>query len=100
MWGLGGDFVMFAQGGRRQKAQHRDHYDVVTVLSEENCMRQERSEQRKSRPPENGPRKRPEERACHGTEPERGIVPEPTEGRKPDRDGREREVPRAARRPR
>src|SRR5579859_5183394 len=94
MWGLGGDFVTFPQRSRRQDAQHRDHYDVVTVLSEENCMGDQRTEQRKSRPAQNRLGERPENRACHGKEVEGGVVPDPSEGRKPQRDDGEKGLPR------
>src|SRR5205823_14815915 len=50
MWVFGGIFGMCAQCSGCKKAQHRRDYDEVTVLSEENCMGRERSEQRKLRP--------------------------------------------------
>src|SRR5205807_8233284 len=81
---------MSPQRSRRQDAQHRSDYDVVTVLAEENCMGQDRAEQRKLRPSEDGPRKRPENRGSYGEKKKVSGVAQPGKSGQPDDEDRRR----------
>ena len=45
---------MRSERPRGEQAKQGSDHDVITVLAKENCMGNQRSEQRKERPPEHG----------------------------------------------